>query len=88
MKKETKQSLNRNEKYSILEETGYKVIYRNLSAEPIPIAVIYSGTEQGRFNIDVRYLGKELGFKNEEEAIATAIHLHEKVYVASEEVLK
>ncbi|MEK4790470.1 hypothetical protein [Bacillus sp. FSL K6-2971] len=86
--RKTKQKLNRNDEYSILEETGYKVIHRILSAEPIPIAVIYHGTEQGRFNIDVRYLGKEFGFKSEEEAIRTAIHLHEKVYVALEEVLK
>jgi len=32
------------------------------------------------FIIDVRYLGKEFGFKSEEEAVGTAIHLHEKVY--------
>lgn len=78
----------KNTEYRIQEETGYKVIYRILSAEPIPIAVIYPGTEQGRFNIDVRYVGKEFGFKNEEEAIATAINLHEKIYVTLEEVLK
>ncbi|MEY8695956.1 hypothetical protein AB9M90_15465 [Bacillus safensis] len=79
---ESNHKLRKNEEYSILEETGYKVIYRILSAEPTPIAVIYPGTEQGRFNIDVRYLGKEFGFKSEEEAIGTAILLHEKVYAA------
>ncbi|MGE6627807.1 hypothetical protein [Bacillus pumilus] len=85
---ESNHKLRKNEEYSIQEETSYKVIYRVHSAAPEPIAVIYPGTEQGRFNIDVRFLGKEFGFKNEEEAIATAIHLHEKVYVASETVLK
>ncbi|MCP9283623.1 MULTISPECIES: hypothetical protein [Bacillus] len=82
------QKKSQNEEYCIQEETGYKVIYRVHSAAPEPVAVIYPGKEQGRFNIDVRYLGKEYGFKNEEEAIASAIYLHEKVYVALDEILK
>ncbi|AVM24291.1 hypothetical protein [Bacillus pumilus] len=85
--KKYNQKKSQNEGYSIQEETSYKVIYRVHSAAPEPIAVIYPGTEQGRFNIDVRYLGKEFGFKSE-EAIRTAIHLHEKIYVALETVLK
>ncbi|MFP3418055.1 hypothetical protein R0K30_02200 [Bacillus sp. SIMBA_154] len=80
--KKYNQKKSQNEEYSIQEETGYKVIYRVHSAAPEPIAVIYPGKEQGRFNIDVRNLGKEFGFKSEEEAIGTAIHLHEKVYAA------
>ncbi|MBU8573741.1 hypothetical protein [Bacillus pumilus] len=86
--KKYNQKKSQNEEYSIQEEIGYKVVHRILSAEPTPIAVVYPGTEQGRYNIDVRYLGKEFGFKNEEEAIGTAIQLHEKVYAALETVLK
>lgn len=77
-----------NKRYIIKEEKGHKVIYKALSSQPEPVAVVYPEKGQERFNIDVRYLGKELGFKNEEEAIATAIHLHEKVYVALDEILK
>ncbi|MDR0123144.1 hypothetical protein [Bacillus pumilus] len=86
--KESNQVNGQNKKYIIKEEKGHKVIYKALSPQPEPVAVVYPGTEQGRFHIDVRYLGKEFGFKSEEEAIKTAIHLHKKVYVASETVLK
>ncbi|MFP7265819.1 hypothetical protein [Bacillus altitudinis] len=86
--KELNQVKGQNERYLIKEEKGHKVIYKALSPKPEPVAVVYPEKGEERFNIDVRYLGEELGFKNEEEAIATAIHLHEKVYAALEEVLK
>ncbi|MES9681277.1 hypothetical protein [Bacillus safensis] len=78
--KESNQVNGQNKRYIIKEEKGHKVIYRILSPQPIPVAVVYLEKGQGRFNIDVRYVPKEFGFKSEEEAIVTAIHLHEKVY--------
>lgn len=86
--KESNQVKSQNKRYLIKEEKGHKVIYKSLSPQPEPVAVVYPEKGQERFNIDVRYLGKEYGFKNEEEAIETAIHLHEKVYAALEEVFK
>ncbi|MBU8607799.1 hypothetical protein [Bacillus pumilus] len=86
--KESNQVKGQNKRYIIKEEKGHKVIYKALSPQPEPVAAVYPEKGQEGINIDVRYLGKEFGFKNEKEAIATAIHLHEKVYVALEEVFK
>ncbi|UXO88772.1 hypothetical protein [Bacillus safensis] len=81
--KESNQVKSQNKRYIIKEEKGHKVIYKALSPQPEPVAVVYPEKGQERFNIDVRYLGKEFGFKSEEEAIGTAILLHEKVYAES-----
>ena len=80
--KESNQVNVQNKRYIIKEEKGHKVIYKPLSPQPEPVAVVYPEKGQERYIIDVRYLGKEFGFKSEEEAIGTAIHLHEKVYAA------